>query len=83
MPNTLTVQTWDLVLPRPSQVLVTNPDRAVAVSFLENCFTDTQQGATLRFFKVRSRAVEKSVSATRDSTATPQAGQPTAQWAVG
>ena len=49
MPNTLTVQTWDLVLPRPSQVLVTNPDRAVAVSFLENCFTDTQQSETLCF----------------------------------
>ena len=30
------------MLPRPSLVLVTNPDRAVAVSFLENCFTDTQ-----------------------------------------
>ena len=35
----------------------------------------SEAGAALRFFKARSRAVEKSVSATRDSTATPQAGQ--------
>ena len=33
MPNTLTVQTWDLVLPRPSWVLVTNPDRQLPCHF--------------------------------------------------
>ena len=33
MPNTLTVQTWDLALPRPSRVLVTNPDRQLPCHF--------------------------------------------------
>ena len=33
MPNTLTVRTWDLVLPRPSRVLVTNPDRQLPCHF--------------------------------------------------
>ena len=33
MPNTLTVRTWDLVLPRPSRVLVTNPDRQLPCWF--------------------------------------------------
>ena len=33
MPNTLTVWTWDLVLPRPSRVLVTNPDRQLPCHF--------------------------------------------------
>jgi len=37
------------MLPRPSLVLVTNPDRAVAVSFLENCFTDTQHYDNIGF----------------------------------
>ena len=31
--NTLTVQTWDLMLPRPSRVLVTNPDRQLPCHF--------------------------------------------------
>jgi len=31
--NTLTVRTWDLMLPRPSRVLVTNPDRQLPCHF--------------------------------------------------
>ena len=33
MPNTLTVRTWDLMLPRPSRVLVTNPNRQLPCYF--------------------------------------------------
>ena len=33
MPNTLMVRTWDLMLPRPSRVLVTNPDRQLPCHF--------------------------------------------------
>lgn len=31
--NTLTVQTWDLMLPRPGRILVTNPDRQLPCRF--------------------------------------------------
>lgn len=31
--NTLTVRTWDLMIPRPSWVLVTNPDRQLPCHF--------------------------------------------------
>ena len=31
--NTLTVRTWDLMIPRPSRVLVTNPDRQLPCHF--------------------------------------------------
>ena len=31
--NTLTVRTWDLMLPRPNRVLVTNPDKQLLFHF--------------------------------------------------
>ena len=33
MPNTFAVRTWDLMLPRLSRVLVTNPDRQLLCHF--------------------------------------------------
>ena len=50
MPNTLTVRTWDLVLPRPSRVLVTNPDRQLPCHFSKTVLRIPSKGLVYPFF---------------------------------
>ena len=47
--NTLTVRTWDLMLPRPSGVLVTNPDRQLPCHFSKTVLRTLSQPAGPRF----------------------------------
>lgn len=58
MPNTLTVQTWDLVLPRPSWVLVTNPDRQLPCHFSKTVLRIPSIRKVLLFF-VRKYVIMK------------------------
>ena len=55
--NTLTVRTWDLMLPRSGQVLVTNPDRQLPCHFSKTVLrTPSQRGVPLFSVSYRRNA---------------------------
>ena len=49
MPNTFAVRTWDLMLPRLSRVLVTNPDRQLLCHFSKTVLRIPSTEAIPRF----------------------------------
>lgn len=59
--NTLTVRTWDLMIPRPSWVLVTNPDRQLPCHFSKTVLRIPSKRAKVFFLPSYSEAMPMSI----------------------
>ena len=58
MPNTFAVRTWDLMLPRLSRVLVTNPDRQLLCHFSKTVLRIPSTARIILFQCIKERVIE-------------------------